>query len=299
MDWETYATVLLPAASAALYATVQASFLLTMRTRSKEAPIPRVRPWVSVLKPISGVDDALRENLESFAAIDYPAFEILFGVASSTDPSIPVVRAFLADHPELAGRLIITRPPSDEVYNPKVAQLLDLTRAARGSVIVVSDANTRVSPLYLRAMVSALFEPGVGLVSSVIVGRGERTLGAALDNAVLGAAVAPLVVASHALGVKPVTVGKSMAMRRADLERAGGWETVARVLAEDDVLGQTFDSLGYKVTLCLDPVENHVASASMRAARYLRTASFGSSLGSRVCENLVSAAWSAVPSAIH
>ncbi len=256
MDWNTVSTVVPTALSATLHAVAHTAFLVAM-ARKKAPPLLTVRPWVSILKPIAGADDDLRGNLESFADLDYPAHEILFGIASTDDPAVPIVQAFLAAHPRVSARLVWTKPAEGRASNPKVAQLLDLTRAARGSVVVVSDANVRVPRTYLRSLVATLLQPGVGLVSSVIVGGGERTLGAALENAQLGAHVAPAVVAAHLLSVRPATVGKSMAMRRADLARVGGWESVADVLAEDDALAQRFDALGYSVELCLETIENH------------------------------------------
>jgi ceramide glucosyltransferase len=258
MDLLTVATVLPTALSASLYAGVHTTFLLEMRYRPP-APLPALRPWVSILKPVAGADEELRENLASFAALDYPAYELLIGIVSPGDPAVPIVEAFLAAHPDLPARLVWTRP-APRGTNPKVAQLIELTRAARGSVLVVSDANVRVPRTYLRSVVDRLLRPGVGLVSSVVMGGGERSLGAALENAQLGAAIAPVVVSAPRLAGRPITVGKSMAMRRADLERAGGWESVAGVLAEDDVLGQRFHALGYGVEVCLWPVENRNVS---------------------------------------
>ena len=263
MDLQTLAVTLPTAVSATAYAVVQAAFFWTL-ARRRGAPPPAVRPWVSILKPVAGAEDELRENLESFAAIDYPAFEIVFGAASPDDPAVPVVRAFLAAHPELAARLVWTTPPRGEILNPKVAQLVDLARVAKGSVLVVSDANVRVRPTYLKSLVSQLLRPGVGLVSSLIRGSGERTLGAALENAQLGATIAPAVVAAHALAGRPVTVGKSMAMRRVDLAQVGGFEAVGDVLAEDDVLGQRFHDRGYGVELSLEAVENRNVACSAR-----------------------------------
>jgi ceramide glucosyltransferase len=263
MDLQTLALVLPTALSASLYTFVHSSFAWSLLRRRPAGP-PTVRPWVSVLKPVAGADDELRENLESFAALDYPAFEILLGVASPDDPAVPIVQDFLRAHPTLAARLVWTTPPRGAVQNPKVAQLIDLTRAARGSVLVVSDANVRVAPDYLAALVATLLRPGVGVVSSLIAGTGERTWGAALENAQLGAAIAPAVVAAHRVFGRPITVGKSMAMRRADLARVGGWESVAGVLAEDDVLGQRFHALGYGVELCLAAVENRNVACSAR-----------------------------------
>ena len=273
MDWQTLVTVLPTAISASLYALVSTTFFWSM-LRRRSAPEPSVCPRVSILKPVAGADDDLRANLESFARLDYPSYEIVLGAASRTDPAVPVVEAFLAAHPELPARLVWTTPPRGEIQNPKVAQLVDLTAQARGSILVVSDANVHVSPGYLRSVVGSLLRPGVGLVSSVIAGEGERSFGAALENAQLGAAVAPAVVTAHRLFGRPITVGKSMAMRRADLERAGGWESVGGVLAEDDVLGQRFHALGYGVELCLDPVfnRNAVATAARTIERHARWA---------------------------
>ena len=98
-------------------------------------------PRVSILKPLAGADDDLEENLASFAALDYPDYEVLFGVASAGDAAIPAARRFIAAHPERA-RLVFTDPTN--AVNPKVAQLLDLEREATGEVLVVSDSNVRV-----------------------------------------------------------------------------------------------------------------------------------------------------------
>ncbi|WP_437676264.1 glycosyltransferase [Sorangium sp. So ce131] len=267
MDWGALATVAPTALSSTIYATIQASFLLRVaRARPQGAPaaarLPGATPVVSILKPVAGVDDELADNLESFARIDYPCFEILFGVASREDPAVPVIQAFIAAHPEVKARLCLTDP--SEALNPKVAQLIELTRRAEGSVLVISDANVRVRPDYLHSLLSVLMRPGVGLVSSVVAGTGERTLGAVIENAQLGAFIAPGVVAAAELAGRSISVGKSMAMRRVDLDRVGGFRSVGNVLAEDDVLGQRFSACGFVVELCLDPIENRNASCSLQ-----------------------------------
>ncbi|WP_437589995.1 glycosyltransferase [Sorangium sp. So ce1000] len=266
MDWGDLATVAPTALSSTIYATIQSSFLWRIARHRLEASrgAPRslgATPLVSILKPVAGVDDELANNLESFARLDYPCYEIVFGVASREDPAVPVIQAFIAAHPEVKARLCLTDPSA--ALNPKVAQLLELTRRSEGSVLVISDANVRVRPGYLRSLLSILMRPGVGLVSSVVVGTGERTLGAVVENAQLGAFIAPGVVAAAELAGRSISVGKSMAMRRVDLERVGGFESVAHVLAEDDMLGQRFSACGFVVDLCLDPIENRNTSGSL------------------------------------
>jgi len=254
----------LSAFSATVYMLLMGSFafgLLRGRVRvAARTAAFRSTPRVTVLKPLAGGEDELAENLRSFAALDWPDVELLLGVSSLSDAAVPVARAFIAANPALDARLVVTDP--NAALNPKVAQLLRLTKEARGEVLVVSDANVRVRPSYLRDLVAALDEPGVGLVTSVIVGTGERTLGAALENLQMLAHVAPGVVSGDTLIGKPISIGKSMAMRAHDLESVGGFASVAEVLAEDHVLAQRFARLGFAVRVSMAPVENRNVGCS-------------------------------------
>ncbi len=246
-----------------LYLTLMATFgwALFQKRRTPAAALARA-PRVSVLKPLAGADDELYENLESFAAIDYPAFEVLLGVARLEDPAVPLARAFLERHPSLDGRIVIT--DRDLAVNPKVAQLIALDRVATGEVLVVSDSNVRVGPSYLSSLVAELDRPGVGLVTSIFVGTGERTLGAALENLQLGGFTAPGVVAAAKLVRRPFTVGKSMAMWRRDVVRLAALHLVGHVLAEDHLLGRLFDEAGYAIRTSLETIENRNVDCSLR-----------------------------------
>jgi len=249
-------------ASLALYATMMGLFARVVRKRRPIRPIdvPRA-PRVTVLKPLAGSDDDLDANLESFARIDYPSFEIVFGVASPDDPAFPVASAFLARHPRIEGRLVVTDP--NEATNPKVAQLVGMERRATGDVYVISDSNVRVSPTYLWSLVNELSDERVGLVTSLFAGTGERTLGAALENLQLCASTSPGLVAMNTVTDRPLTVGKSMALRRRDLARLGGFLSFGEVLAEDHMLGRRFLDSGFLVRTSLEVVENRNVACSI------------------------------------
>ncbi len=255
------------AASLLLYLGTLAAFLWTMRVarrsqrregsdRDPGAPCPRV----SLLKPLAGRDDELAANLESFAHLAYPDTEILFGVARSDDPAAVVARAVLRAHPELRARLVVTDPGA--ALNPKVAQLVGLEQRATGSVLVVSDSNVRVQPGYLCELVREL--DSAELVTNVFAGTGEASLGAALENLQLGAIVLPGIAVSSLVSSAPLTLGKSMAMRRETLHAVGGFASVGHVLAEDHVLGRRFHTAGFRVRLSLSPVENRNVGCSLR-----------------------------------
>jgi ceramide glucosyltransferase len=256
--------VAMTAASLALYGAMMSLFLRAMsKRRARPAPALRRAPRVTIFKPLSGHDDDLEANLESFASIDYPSFEVLLGVASPSDSAYPAARRFIVRHPKLDARLVVTDP--DAAINPKVAQLVGLERVATGEVYVISDSNVRVCPRYLWSLVAELGDERVGMVTSLFAGTGERTLGAALENLQICASTVPGYVAMNTVIKRPLTVGKSMAFRRRDLARLGGFTPVGDVLAEDYALGQRFLDAGFGVRTSLDSVENrNVACTVMR-----------------------------------
>ncbi len=266
-------------ASLALYVTMLALFARALLKR-RGARLPEVdrAPRVTVFKPLAGTDDELEENLESFARIDYPSFEILFGVATAADPAFGVVRRFIARHPKLDVRLVVTDP--DAAVNPKVAQLIGLDRASTGDVYVISDSNVRVRPTYLWSLVGELADERVGIVTSLFAGTGERTLGAALENLQLCAATAPGLAALDAVSRSAFTVGKSMAVRRRDLAVLGGFRPVGHVLAEDFVLGRRFLDAGLRAKTSFEIVENRnvVSTLARTIERHTRWAKMRRSL---------------------
>ncbi len=250
---------LAPVAIALLaYLIMQGLFLWALVRHRSRQRLPREAcrraPGVTILKPLAGADDDLDANLDSFAELDYPTYEILLGVASPSDSAFAAARRFGARHPDVRARIVVTDP--DIATNPKVAQLVTLEARAAGEVLVISDSNVRVCPDYLWPLVHTLESPSVGLVTSIICGTGEETLGAALENLQLGAIVAPGVIACDVLSRRPLTVGKSMAMRKRDLAVIGGFRRLSDVLAEDHVLGRMFLEAGFELRTSLDAVEN-------------------------------------------
>ena len=212
------------------------------------------RPPISILKPLCGLDDGLWESLALFADLDYPDYEVLLGVKSAADPAWNLACAAARRWPE---RFRAIQQRGEPGLNPKVNQLLTLAREARHDLLVVSDSNVRVDRGYLEEIAALLANEDVGLVTHPVVGVGEARLGSLFDHLHLAGAVAPGVIAAKRLAGCDVVVGKSMAMRRADLARLGGFEAVKDVLAEDFVLGLLVpERLGKRVVLAPTPVCN-------------------------------------------
>jgi ceramide glucosyltransferase len=224
-------------------------------TRKRIEVLPdEALPPVSILKPLKGTEEALAANLGSFFQQDYPRLEIVFATTSPDDPALEVARAVAAEHPQVPVRFVL----SDEDYglNPKVSNLDGALRAATHELVLQSDANVRADRGYLKKIVSELENEGGALLSSLVVGHGERSIGAAMENLQLSAMVAPsCCFALHFFGV-PCVIGKSMLFRKRDVEAVGGLESVKDVLAEDYLLGMALQKAGRKVILSATTAEN-------------------------------------------
>ncbi len=238
-------------------------------------PVPRTRPAISILKPLCGLDDELGDNLAAFAALPYPDYEVVLGVASADDPAFPIADWAVRRWPDRF-RLVTQRGASG--LNPKVNQLIGMVAAARAEILVISDSNTRVPDGYLDEIAALLEDPKVGLVTHPLCGTdslaSQPSWGARLDHLHLTATITSGFVAASALCGKTYVVGKSMALRRSDLERVGGFAAVKDVLAEDFVLGRLIPArlgkrvvLGRAVVSCIT-VRRSLAAFAARYARW-------------------------------
>lgn len=121
----------------------------------RRAPSPRL-PEVSLLVAAWNEAPVIREKIENSLGLDYPPekLEILVGSDGSDDGTDEIVGAF--DEP----RLRLSAAPRVG----KVGVLNRLVPAARGEILVFSDANTHFEPEAIRALVRHFEDPEVGLV---------------------------------------------------------------------------------------------------------------------------------------
>jgi ceramide glucosyltransferase len=232
-------------------------FWVTRRSRS----LADHTPPVTIYKPLKGCDEGLEENLRSFFRLDYPAYQLLFGVADADDPAIPVVERLLAEFPRHDAALVVGNPAFG--LNPKVENLAALERLRRHDVILISDSNVRVRPEYLRETAAYLADPRVGLVTNLFAGVEEERLGATLENLQLNGFIAGAIASASALGATCV-VGKSMLMPARVLAEVGGLAGVRNLLAEDQVIALRVRRAGYQIRL------SHHVIANVNRRRDLR-----------------------------
>ena len=254
-------------AVALLLTTIQA--LLVWRFRS---PLPAARgegqgegPFVSILKPVCGLDDELEENLLSFVALEGIRYEVIVSAEEWDDPALEVVRRVLRRHPGAPFRLVVDGGSRRGVVNRKVERLIAATRVAAGDIFFISDSNVRVEPSDFAKTIAAFAGPRVGCVSNLFTGAGARTLGATIESLHLLGFVAPGAVLAATAGV-PCVVGKSMAISRRAHDAIGGFARFVRVLAEDQAVGLAVKEAGFDVVLSPVVVRNVVVDRTIRRA---------------------------------
>lgn len=208
-------------------------------------PIDNNHPLVSILKPIKGIDDNLEDNLCSFFELDYPTYEIIFGVDSEDDPAIPIIKRVVNKYNHINSQLVISDRKSG--LNPKVNNLINIYPYAKGQLILISDSNTKCNKDFLINLIAHFNDDGLGMLTATIRGHGEKNIVSAMENIHLNTFVAPSIFAASSLADIQITIGKAILIRREALDTIGGFYSLTNYLAEDFMMGKKVKEAGYKV----------------------------------------------------
>ena len=220
-------------------------------------------PPVSILKPLKGTDPDIYESFRSHCLQDYPRYEIIFGVSDPDDPAVASVRQLQREFPSHAIQLIVS--PNKLGANVKVSNLEQMLPAARFRHLIVNDSDIRVESDYLRHVIAPLADERVGMVTCLYRGIAAATLGSRLEA--LGISTdfcAGVLVARQLEGGLRFGLGSTLAFRRNDLERIGGFKSFVDFLADDYELGKRIAHFGLQVVLSDVVVETHLPAYDLR-----------------------------------
>jgi len=258
--WRVVILLLAIAPLAYYLVAILAAFRFFRRERGK--PLPDFTPPVSVLKPVHGVDFASLENFSSFCRQDYPEYEILFCVNEMSDPAVAAVQTVMSEFPQR--RIRILSGATQFGANRKVNNLALLTKEARYEFVAQSDGDVCVGPNYLREVIAPFADPDVGVVSCFYRGVAQPNLGAELEG--VGATSDFFAGALMADWLEGTTfaLGASVATRKSWLAKIGGYEALAKLLADDYEIGNRIHKAGGKVLLSREPVWTMYPAQTLR-----------------------------------
>jgi ceramide glucosyltransferase len=242
-------------------------------------------PPASVLKPVRGVDFASHENFKSFCLQDYPDYEILFCVNDLEDVAVPLIRRLAEEFPQRSIRVLSNAAQIGS--NRKVSNLAVLAREAKYELLVQSDGDVRVGANYLREMAAPFEQAETGVVSCFYRGVTQKNVWAQMEA--LGVATdfsSGVLVAEWMEGVT-FALGASVATTKTWLQKIGGYEALANVLADDYEIGNRVAKAGGRVMLSGEVVETMYPALTfgkfwahqVRWARTVRLCRPGSYLG--------------------
>ncbi|SRR5579871_420192 len=228
--------------------------------------------FASLLKPLSGIERGLEQNLESFFLQDYPNYEILFAVNRDDDPALDVVERLRCRYPERDVQVIVAESPYP---NAKVYSMQRMAAKARGQVLVISDSDVRVTPGYLRAVMRPFENAGTGVVTCLYRGTPGATVWSRLEALGMSARFIPGVLVAWLLETKRLddstrtglrfALGPTMAVSRECLDAIGGFQAMSHYLADDFILGKWAEERGYRVELSPYVLDHLVLGESFAA----------------------------------
>jgi ceramide glucosyltransferase len=256
------------------------------RSHKIHAALPIHTPRVSLLKPLKGIDPDIYESFRSHCLQDYPEYEIIFGVSDPADPAVASVERLKQEFPQRSIQLVVC--PDVLGPNVKVSNLEQMVQAARHEYLIVNDSDIRVENDYLRRIIAPFSDEQVGMVTCLYRGVAAPTLASRLESLGISTDFCAGVLAARLLeGGLRFGLGSTLAFRRRDLIRIGGFRVIVDFLADDYELGSRIAGLGLKVLLSDVVVETHLPAYDfreflahqMRWARGVRDARLGGYIG--------------------
>jgi ceramide glucosyltransferase len=205
-------------------------------------------PALTILKPLHGDEPGLLDNLATFCEQDYPApIQIVCGVDDATDPAAAAAERLRARFPDLD--IALVADAARHGANAKVCNLINMLPLARHGVLVLSDSDIGVPSDYLRRVIDALEQPGVGAVTCLYTGWAAAGFGSRLCAMGIDYQFLPNALTGMALGLAEPCFGSTIALRRAVLDEIGGFEAFAGFLADDFEIGRAVRAKGYHITV--------------------------------------------------
>ena len=246
--------VLLPALGPLLYycLAIFSSWDYFKRVKKLTSTEPSKLPPVSILKPIRGLDREVYENFTSMCRLDYPVYEIIFGVGDAGDPAIPLVARLQREFPERSIRLILGIEQLGA--SRKTNTLCRLVKEAKYDLLVMNDSDVRVEKSYLRDVVTAFSDPRVGVVTALFRSQSGAGLAARLDAIGVPTDSSASMLLERKFSEIDFAYGWTMAIMKERLAEIGGFEAMVNLHSDDFALGNEMAKRGYRVELISNPV---------------------------------------------
>jgi len=225
-------------------ALIAVSNALLLRRMSRFPPAAR-SPKVSILIPARDEEDSIGPCVQSLLAQDYGDFEVVVLDDGSNDHTLAVLAGLKTDRLRvLAGR------PLPDGWNGKTWACRQLADAARGELLLFTDADTVFHPETARLAVNAMAASRADLLTAITTNR-VPTLGEQLTVPFVTwslLSLLPLIVTRllPRSAIFTTANGKFMLFRREVYDAIGGHDAVKDDATEDIAIARSARRRGYR-----------------------------------------------------
>ena len=209
---------------------------------SKDAPFA---PFISLIKPVYGLEKNLYENLRTACLQDYSNYEVIYSFQRKDDSSLPIVEKIKKEFPEKKIEIVVDETAVGP--NGRLVNILNGSKSAKGNIFVFSDSDMFLKPDYLKTVVAPLADPKVGVSCTLYKAWRPSNIPEALELLSFNADFVPAMVFALVTRASIACPGASQAIRREALEKIGGLEPLAHYLVEDFELGRRVVDAGFQI----------------------------------------------------
>lgn len=220
-------------------------------------------PNVSILKSLKGLDPHMLAAFRSHCVLDYPEYEVLFGVQDLEEPAIALVKQLQAEFPER--KLRVVHCPQLLGPNGKVSTLAQMLPQAQYEYVIINDSDILVERDYLSRVMAPFANSEAGMVTTLYRALAGETMGSKLEALGISTDFAGGVLVARALegGIR-FGLGATLATTKTVLRQIGGLEPLVDYLGDDYELGARIAAAGRQVVLADVVVETALPDYSFR-----------------------------------
>src|SRR3989338_1525462 len=211
----------------------------------RERPKGAYTPFISLIKPVYGLEKNLYENLRTACLQNYPDYEVIYSFQRADDPALSTAERIRREFPEKKIEIAIDESAAGP--NGRLVNILNGSKRAKGEILVFSDSDMFLEPDYLKTITAPLASPMIGVSCTLYKAWKPHNVPEALELLSFNADFVPAMVFALVTKASIACPGASQAIRRGVLEKIGGLEPLAHYLVEDFELGRRVAEAGFQI----------------------------------------------------
>ncbi len=211
----------------------------------RKGNVPNTWPFVSLIKPVCGLEKNLYENLVTACNQDYPNYEVIYSLQNKNDPALKILEKIRSENSNK--KILIVVDETAVGPNGRLCNIYNASQKSSGEIFVFSDSDMFLEKDYLQNIIAPFEDQKVGVSCTLFKAWKANNIPESLELLSFNADFVPSIVFAYVTKASIACPGGSQAIRRDVLEKIGGLKPLANYLVEDFELGQRVLKTGFKI----------------------------------------------------